>query len=775
MMVGFLLDISDWSGLFDFFNFIPQIIYFIFGCCLQVIDFAQLLFRKIIGLDTYVYDGSVAVNPLDFGDGSSGDLVLQIFQKIFLNEGFSILKTAFISMVILGAILLVITTIVAIIRVEYNPNKKPDGKKDYGKGGIIWNMIKAIGAFLAVPIVCYFGIVIGNIALYGIDQASSTTNVTLETLGSELTNNLKPSVTTTSTGSDGTTSSRTVSYDYYIVFGQKASSKFTPMSSIAMRTCLMQANKVRRDSDFYTVVSGGGDTEDATMSFGIFNKYNQSDQIEKTATAIDTVFMLNARLKTPQTINSDYKASGVFNTSGTIEYFDRYDVGLINYYYDLWYFNWPIALLFILIVGKIMISMTVGLLSRVYMIFGLLLFSPIVISLWPIDGGNAIGSWRKKFVSQVLTAYVSVLAFNVFYLIYPVINSFSFFDVSSGAMKVLDYLFQVFFIMAGFLTIKKFDSTFSEMIGGDKEGIMSSGENTWKDMKETGQKLIDTSKGAAVGAGKIAIGTGRMAVGAGKAFGNGIASFSRERRLNRDINKARQTNADINAKTRDKVVGSRKYQKSLNDQVGASMDQKLQNYNEMGGRMDADQIADLTSDVKADWENMSQEQRASFMADGEEYNEDSAKMNYFRDRHKLESALLGADANEYNEYLSKNFTKDYYNNNGTWRKTVTLDEVRRDETESIDAKLKKDIDATLRLGKAQGEFGAFTLKRKEKELKARENARQRIPKLKKKLDNMETSGTILKRSMLNGAKDIGGGVGTMFETAGNVFSSKPKK
>jgi Flp pilus assembly pilin Flp len=29
--------------------------------------------------------------------------------------------------------------------------------------------------------------------------------------------------------------------------------------------------------------------------------------------------------------------------------------------------------------------------------------------------------------------------------------------------------------------------------------------------------------------------------------------------------------------------------------------------------------------------------------------------------------------------------------------------------------------------------------------------------------------------MLNGAKDVGGGVGTMFETVGNVFSSKPKK
>lgn len=748
---------------------LAQLIYFICACCLQLLDFAQLLFRKIIGLDTYYYDGSVAVNPLDFGDGSSGDLVLQIFQKIFNNEGFSILKTAFISMLILGAILLVITTIVAIIRVEYNPNKKPDGKKDYGKGGIIWNMIKALGAFFAVPVVCYFGIMIGNIALYGIDQASSSTNSIIETLGSEITNSLKPSVTTTSTSTDGTTSTRTVSYDYYIVFGNVSSSRYTPVSSIAMRTCLMQANRVRRESDFYTVVSGGGDTEDATMSFGIFDKFNKSDQVEQTATAIDTVFMLNGRLKTPQIINSNYRPYGYLRTEGKIEYFNRYDVGLVSYYYDLLYFNWPIVLLFIFVTGKILLSMTIGLLTRIYMIFGLLLFSPIAISLWPIDGGNAISSWRKKFVSQVLTAYVAVLALNVFYLIYPIINSFAFFDSALGA---LDYLFQMFFIMAGLLTIQKFDSTFSEMIGGDKEGLMTSGDATWKSMKEKGGSVIKTTLGAAalaggavVGAGKIAMGAGKMINSIPKAAFNERSIHKRENKLAENRKRSAMTKDQLNERARKNVVGSHKYQSNLNKKVDATMDEKLNNYSKMGGIMDKEQLSGLTNNIDNDWKNMTSEQKAAFMPKDEKYDEATAREKYNRERDKLTAALNDRTLEEYDKRTKEGFKE--------WN--VSYNQARDYERWKIDQSMQKDIVKTLKLGIPKGEFGAFTMKKMQKEEKGRDKATIRAAKINRKLDKMDTSGSVLKRSMLNGGKTIGSGISTALGSVGNAFTAKPKK
>lgn len=773
----------DWSGLFsgllenlaNFFNFLPQLIYFIIGCCLQGIDVCQFLFRKIIGLDTYYYDGTVAVNPINFGDDSSGDLIMQIFKNVFLDENFSVIKIAFISMIIIGSILLLITTIAAMIRVEY----RPDDKAGNSKGKIISSTIKAMGAFFAVPIICYFGIVIGNVALWGLEQATSPSNTSLSTVGTEITNKLEPSVTVVQDNSSGTTT-RVVSYDYYSIFGVKVSSRYTPMSSVAMKVSLVLANRVKTDDDFYTAVSGGGDTEDKTLSFGIFNAYaGKQNEKELTANAIDSMFMLNAKLKTPQVINDAYKQWGVFQTSGTIQYFDRYDVGLVNYYYNLWYFMWPISIVFVMVVGNMLFGILFGLIKRIYMVFALLLVSPIAISMWPLDGGKSIGSWRGKFTSEVFSAYGSVLALNLFYLVYPVIYSFSFFGSSNTGFSILDVILQFCFVIAGAKAIKDIDAVISGFFGA-KEGFIDSGEKAKEDIKGTALKAINKP----IEAGKIAtrVGMGALRAGWGvskAAYGVGRAGVRHERMKNKEKDyfensrKGNVSDDDLRNNVRNNVIDSEEFSKARDLATDNAMNEKYKNYQEMGGKLTQEQIGSLTGDAKSDWENMSIDEKKNFMGDKGKYDEKTARMAYLHDRHALESALNGATALEYNRNIKKNFTKEFMNDKtGTWRNSTTYLGSTELERAKQHGALVKSIDETLKYGRPSGELGTFTLNKKNTAIEERQIAREKAEKYKTKLDKMETASSMLKRYSVGGAKDIGKGIGSIFRA---VSPPPPKK
>ena len=104
----------DWIG--DFFkellSLIPKVIYLLNTSLLSLIDFLQLLFRKLAGLDIYYVDGQ----PM------SGDLLTNFIGGILginINSGnatgltdYSLLSTVFWSFVIFGLIILFISNFI---------------------------------------------------------------------------------------------------------------------------------------------------------------------------------------------------------------------------------------------------------------------------------------------------------------------------------------------------------------------------------------------------------------------------------------------------------------------------------------------------------------------------------------------------------------------------------------------------------------------------------------------------------------------------------------
>lgn len=145
---------SDRIGQYiDYFvSIILKFVYEILKVFFILIDFVQILFRKIAGLDTVRYNGQ---------DNISGDIAWWLFQQPAVTD-------ALISLIVVAVVMLFMAVFVAIIRNNY----KAKEAKETAIGPVIGQAFKALFSFIFVPIVCYFGVFVSNGLLKTIDQAT---------------------------------------------------------------------------------------------------------------------------------------------------------------------------------------------------------------------------------------------------------------------------------------------------------------------------------------------------------------------------------------------------------------------------------------------------------------------------------------------------------------------------------------------------------------------------------------------------------------------------
>ncbi len=557
------------SGIGDFFMVtIPKCFYLLVTICMSVLDLCQLMFRKIAGLDTY------AVGNVDV-EGT--DMFLHILQKVFIDGEYSMLTTCFWSLVIISAILLVLSTIVGVIRSEY----KPDDKNGNSKKKVVGNFFKSIAFFVAIPITAYFGVFIGNIALQGLDKAMMSDN--------------NSTIVQSGLVEDGLIEKTNGCAANFVIFGFEQEINYIPMSGILSRACLAGANRIALDdNEFYHNVinyTDSGADQTSTTNFGIFNK---SNNINVAKQLIDDAFAITAKLKNPTKLNvapmqdeSCFSNDGIFTSKDlgdrTITYFNRYDVDLVSYYYNLYHYNWLIAIIGIYFLLKVMISFVFGLFTRLIELLGLLLVSPIVVAMMPLDNGGMLDKWKEKFIGKVMMLYVAVVSMNVFYLLMPIVLTFNFFpelaDVGAAAVDTiqkvnaadtLNQIVQCVFMICCVLGVKKIDAMFSEvlMFGKYKESLASTGEGTYGDVMGAAKKGLGTVTSVGKGLGVVGAGVGLAAIGAGRTVGNmaihggsqaksGIDKLVNQRRLERhQLNSAANYAAAQTASSADQTAAA---------------------------------------------------------------------------------------------------------------------------------------------------------------------------------------------------------------------------
>lgn len=486
---------QGWFGAL--LSFIPKIFYQLLTPVFAVLDALQWIMRKVAGLDTiYKFNGAENVD---------GDIVIQFINMIFTGSS-PVLSNIFWSMIILGLLMLILTTMIAVVRSEYTATDA----KSASKGKIIGNSLKALASFAIVPVVCFFGIFLCNVILQALDKVSNaSTSVTSADINASYFKSER-----TTTGDE--------TYYNYTFFGYTVPTTTTPISGLVFKAAAFNANRARINDKFYKTML---DNEKVSAN-GAFtqNKGTDANSASQNCWLMDEAFANCFQLKYKTYIDREpFKTEHMFpitlNAGVTIieqsliesgyTYFDKNNTALVWYYYDLWSFDFIIAIGALVIILVLLLYLVFGLIKRIFELVILFLVAAPVASIMPLDGGNALKKWREKFVSKTIGVYGPIIGLNLFFVILTLLQT-----LQLTGIPIIDKIVNLLFVIAGLAMVKDFTKMISELIGG--EDTMGSGADKAKDIGATAAKIGKTSA-AFASAGMVAMKAGSLGVKGAKA------------------------------------------------------------------------------------------------------------------------------------------------------------------------------------------------------------------------------------------------------------------
>lgn len=523
--------IASWVGAL--FSIIPKTLYLLITFAMQIVDIIQLLFQKLAGLDVYYIEGSD--NP------ESGDFLLYFLRKVLFEKG--TLNTVFWSMVILGLFLLVFATIVAVIRTQYNYDEKPVSPTK-----VVGQALKSLLSFAIVPIVAFFGVYLGNIFLQALNSA---TTVQTETMSFDSSARIKLEPYTLSNGKK--------TYAGIDLFGKNFGINNETFSGMVFRAASYRSNRIRNSADFRALCDGSKETNAGSIysgvTFGMFEV--TANDYETAAKRLDDAFVYNYRLDQFAYVNWAANAEtaltmsvGVlFNDFTAVLYaspyktFSRYNVAWVWFYYDLWQFDYVMAIISIVSLAIIYLNITSAMMKRAIELTMLMIVSPAVVAVTPLDGGGMQKRWRENYIKKTLSAYGAVVGVNLLYLILPIIRDVNFFNI-----PIVDTIVQLLFTIVGLTCIKDFMKMMSELAGG--EDAQSIGADVNKKMADTAMKVGSVAASVAMPAAGALKGMMTKSLGglagkgigaAGKGIGKGIGRTDAMRKAKKEQTKAWET------------------------------------------------------------------------------------------------------------------------------------------------------------------------------------------------------------------------------------------
>jgi len=720
-----------WENIKNFakgvYALIPQFLYFIYTCAASLLDAMQFVIRKLAGLDVYYVNGVKTQGDIVY------DVVIGILGINGVPEKYSSLATVFWSMVIFGGMLLVLSTIFAIIRSHYATDTSKANPFN-----IIRSAVKTLFMMAIIPLASVFGIYLANVLLQALDEITSpASNLQIE----EVYKNSSRDYTSFFEKGNASNGAETyASYDFF-TFGSYTNT--ATFSGIMFEICANNANRVRGNSYTASKASTKGTDdrwkEGKWSDFGIFTSTVDDEALrkEEVATMIDTAFAFNLRTKDPQIASLHgteswelvssftYFQSGVWYLA-TINFrsFSKYNVGLVWYYYDLWSFNFFIAFAGMSVAITFLSSVVFGLIVRMIECLALFVIFPPLVGMGPMDGNKAIGKWKKQFIGDVLMGYGAVIGLNLIFLILNEIDKMTFFQSS-----LLNRLSQMAIILAMLAVLKDLVKLVSSFIGGGDANEI--GGKTKGDVKKAATKAADVT----LKAGKAALKVASVAFPAAKA------AYAAIKKIEAVKNKIEAAKDKLQGGGRGKLKGN------------ISKEQE-----------EAKELSKQASDAFA-ISNKDEHDLQDIMEDqlGNEGNEDTKeKIKQFSDKHKSSNGMKNVDE-LYDDYLNK------YNEGSL---AIDKDEdLSEDEKKEEKAKLSRNLASEM--VHTFGETNDYAIKSRGLFDQALEHSKK-AKSLQKDLDDsykgeavLDAEGNVLKdsygkkgtsprRMMVKGALDFAG-------------------
>lgn len=622
------------NAVVGIFSFIPKLMFFIVTCLLSVLDLFQVCFRKLAGLDT------MYVNGVE----QSGDTIYNIITGALFRGEYPAFQTAFWSLVVLGVFMLILTSIIQVIRLEYAPPDK------VSQTSIIKNFIKTLFNFAIIPITCFFAMYLSNSLVRIVDTATSTTS----TVSAEYRDYFSPWSGTSATG---VVSAEKESYIAYEVFGLSIPTRSETFSGMVFKASAYGCNRVRNSGDFFNdvVVKNGN-------NLGI-TEQNQTEF----ANILDVAFASNVKLKSVHNLSTGDAAEyfvdtfgGTFGRYKNLDHCSKYNVSMVFYFYDLWQFNYIVAFLALITMLKLYWGFTFYLMKRMFEIGGLFLVSPIAISLTVFDNGKAINSWKESFMSKNLAAITLVASMNLVTPLMQIAQGISLFKI-----PIIDYIINTLFLIAALQAVNSLNDAIKSIVGSGGFGETAGSAKAMMDDLTTGATGAYHIGKAAVGATKL-VGKGGLALThVPKAIGKKVSEVNANKRMER----ARKIEEEQKRLDREAYEKSEAYNKEgnaeeiLNDHM-EKYKQNLENKESQKLDNDYQNVGIEAKDLfKNNYEEFSNYGYNNF-EDGDTYNEEKAKQSI--------------DLNEVNDEYTKQTLVDYQKSFEEYRKLNSTDSVNSD-------------------------------------------------------------------------------------------------
>lgn len=536
--------IKNW--FLSIFDNIPRAIYFFFAAFCSGIDALQCLMRKLAGLDSYWVSGLESVGPSEGGtivDGvqisgsasGGGTAFTQIFGRDPLSEFiygilgigdrasvYRALHTVFISLSIFALILLVLATMIAMIKSHYNEDYQTTNPWKY-----IYAAIKGILTYFIMPVMVVIGLNLSSFILNILDQITAGTDA--EKVKAMYGNTIVTNEFQSEKLNDKDC------YTYYDFFGAGSPTTSSTMGGMLFKAAAFSANRARM----------GTISISAAQSTGIFGNNScpdyancKSDEERKNyiADQIDFAFMNTIKLRDGSEKASmnwwTSKYSDVRYVRGTdftgkrttMPSFSKYNTTAVWLHYDLWDFQFIVAFGGGVTMVGVMLSVILGLMSRLIKGAALFIIYPPLISLGPLDNFKAFKSWGTQFMQQVLMAYGAILGMNIIMLILPYVQTIQWFG-PGAIFGMINSIVNMIILIVGILMMKDFIAIVSGFVGGaDANSI---GNNLKSEVQSSVKKGFSTMTTMAGGTARVAGGAVRLAGGAVKAGGKAIAKRAR--------------------------------------------------------------------------------------------------------------------------------------------------------------------------------------------------------------------------------------------------------
>lgn len=474
------LNLGLWEKVATFADIIPKLVYMLYASVAAAVDALQALVRKLAGLDYYFQTVSGSSNLV-----SNTDPLTEFIYGIlgFGNSAplYQALNTVFWSFAIFGLIVLAVSTMAALIKSHYNEDTGQTSPWKY-----LYTAGKAIVTFAIIPVVVIIGLQITSFVLRTLDNITAGSGGESEVrtmFGRNVADNVLQSheLIGQDAGQSGT---ENITYTNYDLFGAGDPSSTSTFSGMLFRAAGYNANRVRTGA--YSI--------DAARNLMVINGQNllgnsdsdyptsgsNDERREYIAEQVDFLFANNVYLRTSysysQLVSNSNDVAPVwsvtdwFNTGGgSISSFTKFNTSLVWIFYNLWQFNYIVGFVGVMTVFSIMISIVLGMMSRLIKGAALFLVYPALLGLAPLDNFKAFKSWGQNFMQQLMMAFGSIIGINLLMLILPYVQNISFFGEG-----VVDVIVQLIMLVTGLLMARDFISLVNGFVGG--ADVMSAGE-----------------------------------------------------------------------------------------------------------------------------------------------------------------------------------------------------------------------------------------------------------------------------------------------------------